>query len=160
MALLDMMKCERPGNLSDEGFFTGCCRPTDDMGKYYGEFPIDILAPETGETCAPYVDIKEMADIFRLDVELPGMDREDIDVSVQDGILTLKGEKRTGKDDESVGCRYVERQCEFFARNFTLPDHTDTDRIQAVFKNGVLRITLPKTQQVVEEAKRIPISAA
>jgi HSP20 family protein len=158
MARFDITERERPGDLSGKGFFTGCCRPVDDFGQYYGEFPIDILAPET-ETCAPYVDIKEMADVFQLDAELPGMGREDINVSVQDGILTLKGE-RTEKDGESVSCRYVERECESFARDFALPDHTDAERIQAVFKNGVLRITLPKTQQVTEEARRIPVSAA
>lgn len=103
----------------------------------------------------PAVDFSEAADRFELLVELPGVSQNDINVSVTDNRLTIKGKKRKGQNDDTQHLRQSERRYGNFQRTFALPPKVVTEDIKAQFKDGVLTLTVPKT----EEAKptEIPI---
>ena len=103
----------------------------------------------------PAVDIREEEDHFTITADLPGVDPSDIDITMENGMLSLKGERSSEKEEEKEGYRRVERARGTFYRRFSLPDTADPDRIEAKSKNGVLEITLPKQEKV--KPKRIPV---
>ncbi|MCI5131368.1 MAG: Hsp20/alpha crystallin family protein [Candidatus Electrothrix sp. EH2] len=99
---------------------------------------------ETGDW-APVVDILETDNDFVLKVELPGVEKDDVHVSIDNRILTIKGEKKNTDKDKKLHrteCRYGT-----FIRNFTLPRDVDVDKVEAACKNGVLSLTLAKMEQ-------------
>jgi HSP20 family protein len=103
----------------------------------------------------PSVDIYENKDQIIIEAELPGMNREDFDLSFENNTITLRGERRFEKKDESDNYHRVERSYGSFTRSFTLPPTVSGDGIAAEYRNGVLRITLPKREEV--KARRIEI---
>ena len=100
--------------------------------------------PET-----PAVDIAEQENEYEVKVELPGVSKEDVKISLESNILTIKGEKKEEKEEKKTNLHRVERSYGMFQRSFTLPTTVKSDKIDATFSDGVLTITLPK----VEEAK-------
>ncbi|VAW45265.1 hypothetical protein MNBD_GAMMA03-402 [hydrothermal vent metagenome] len=95
----------------------------------------------------PVVDIHETEDNFMVKAELPSVEKEDVSVNIENGLLTIKGEKKSEVEDKKhhrVECTYGT-----FIRSFTLPQSISEEKIEAEYKNGVLYLTLPK----VEEAK-------
>lgn len=96
----------------------------------------------------PTVDVRETGDALLVEAELPGLTPGDVDVRVENGVLTISGEKRReaeeGKDDS--GYRIVERCYGRFERSFTLPRSVDADKVSAEFSNGVLTVSLPKAE--------------
>jgi len=107
---------------------------------------------------APMVDIKEEADKFVLHADLPGVKPEEIDVSMENGVLTIKGEKQTEAKTEKEGYKRVERTFGSFYRRFSLPDTANPDAISAASKHGVLEITIPKRESV--QPKKISVTAS
>lgn len=107
----------------------------------------------------PKVNVSEGDKEVKVTAELPGLAERDVDVSVSRGRLTLKGEKKTEKEDQGKNFHYLERSSGSFYREIPLPDNTDTDKAQAVFKNGVLTVTLPKLAGIKEERKQITIKS-
>ncbi|MGR9051203.1 MAG: Hsp20/alpha crystallin family protein [Gammaproteobacteria bacterium] len=105
---------------------------------------------------APAVDIKEEADKFVLHADIPGVKPEDIDVSMEDGVLTIKGEKKTEAKTEKENYKRIERTYGSFYRRFSLPDTANAEAISAKSKNGVLEITIPKREAV--QPKKINVS--
>jgi HSP20 family protein len=101
------------------------------------------------------VDIYENKDQIVIEAELPGMSREDFDLSFENNIITLRGERRFEKKDESDNYHRVERSYGSFTRSFTLPPTVSGEGITAEYRNGVLRVTLPKREEV--KARRIEI---
>lgn len=93
---------------------------------------------------APAVDIKEEKERFLLIADVPGVQPDAIDVSMEDGVLTIQGEKETEAKTEKDGYKRVERQYGSFYRRFTLPDTADAENISAKCNNGVLEISIPK----------------
>jgi HSP20 family protein len=104
----------------------------------------------------PDVDIVEDKDRIDVQVDLPGMEKDDIKVSVEDNILTLKGERKSFKEEKEKTYHQVERTYGKFTRSFSLPSTVDGSKIKANYKNGVLKIELPKTEAV--KPKEIPVS--
>ena len=96
----------------------------------------------------PAVDIKEEEDRFVIYADLPGVDPKDIEITMEQGVLTLKGERSEETKEEHEGYKRVERVSGSFYRRFSLPDTADAERIEAKGKNGVLEITLPKLEKV------------
>ena len=96
----------------------------------------------------PSVDIKEDDEKFQIYADVPGVDPKDIDVSMENGILTIKGERETESKEEKEGYKRVERSKGSFYRRFSLPDSADADKINAKSQNGVLEITIPKHEVV------------
>src|SRR5919108_3352071 len=93
---------------------------------------------------SPSVDIYENKDQIVLEAELPGMTRDDFELSVENNVITLRGERRFEKKDESDNYHRVERSYGSFSRSFTLPPTVSGEGITAEYRNGVLRVTLPK----------------
>jgi HSP20 family protein len=105
----------------------------------------------------PAVDIKEESDKFVLHADIPGVKPEDIDVSMENGVLTIKGEKKTEAKTEQDGYKRVERTYGSFYRRFSLPDTANADAISAKSKLGVLEIVIPKREMV--KPKKINVEA-
>lgn len=95
---------------------------------------------------SPSVDIKEKDDRFIFVADIPGVDPKDIEVTAENGMLTIKGEREQEKKEEKKDYKRVERSLGSFYRRFSLPDNVDTDRIDAKSKNGVLEISIPKVE--------------
>ncbi len=107
------------------------------------------------EEWIPSVDIAETKDEVIVKAEVPGMTREDISISLSDNVLTLRGEKKKEKEEKGKTFYRMERSCGSFVRSFTLPTAVLANKVKAVYKDGVLEITLPKSEQV--KSKEIPI---
>lgn len=105
---------------------------------------------------APAVDIKEEAHRFVIYADIPGVKPEEIDISMHDGVLTIKGEKSSESKTEKEGFKRVERTYGSFYRRFSLPDTANPDAISASSKNGVLEIVIPKREAVLP--KKINVS--
>ncbi len=111
-------------------------------------------------TWIPPVDITEYPDRFELAVDLPGVDPDKVDVTLEDGVLSLSGERevpsrRNGAQDETRS--RIERRYGRFYRRFVLPETVDADRVQATGRNGVLEITIPKQPKALP--RRIKVAA-
>lgn len=102
----------------------------------------------TASDWVPSVDIKENGECFTITADIPGVDPKDIDVSAEDGVLTIKGERESEKREEKDDYKRVERVYGSFYRRFTLPDSADTTNISARSTHGVLSITIPKVEKV------------
>jgi HSP20 family protein len=122
---------------------------------------IDRLFEDTfardGKNWTPPVDIKESDNDIRIDLELPGVRPEDVEITTENALLTIRGEKRSERKEGEEG-RYhvVERSYGTFTRTFTLPQGVDDNQIAADFNDGVLSIRIPKA--ALPQPKRIQIS--
>lgn len=106
----------------------------------------------------PAVDIVEEQDRFVLRADVPGVNPEDMDISMDAGVLTLSGERKSENVTEEQGFRRVERVSGRFFRRFNLPDAADADGIKAKSSNGILEVTIPKLPEV--QARRITVEAS
>jgi HSP20 family protein len=104
----------------------------------------------------PHVEVVDRDKEVRVTAELPGLEEKDVEIRVEDNVLVLRGEKRTEFDDEER--HYSERYYGRFERQVALPAEVDDESANATFRNGVLTVTLPKTEHARQQAKRIPIS--
>ena len=131
----------------------------NEMGKIFGDLFASQESVTNGDPTSwmPTVDISEMENGFEIRAELPGVTESDVNVSVTDNLLTIKGEKRQEKETDNKNYHRVERRYGSFQRSFTLPRNVETADIKAGYKDGVLTLTIPK----VEAAKptEIPITA-
>ncbi len=114
----------------------------------------------TFEMGAPKVDVTEDEKAYKLSAELPGLTEKDIEVSLADGMLTLKGEKKQEKEENTKQYWLSERSYGSFQRTFALPEGADPETVAAEFAKGVLTITLPKKPEVVKQAKKVEVKAA
>jgi len=106
-------------------------------------------------TWSPAVDIYETPETIVMKAELPGLSREDIEIQIRDNALTLRGERRFAKDAQQENYLRIERAYGAFQRSFTLPATIQQDKIRAVFRDGVLELTLPKAEET--KPKKIAI---
>src|SRR5438094_3082021 len=119
------------------------------------------LAPSFGDegigrgAWNPNVDIYENKDQIVLEAELPGMNREDFDLTIENNVITLRGERRFEKKDDTDNYHRVERAYGSFTRSFTLPNTVSAEGANAEYQNGVLRVTLPKREET--KARRIEV---
>jgi HSP20 family protein len=97
----------------------------------------------------PAVDIREEDDRFLLVADLPGVARKDVEITVEDHVLTFQGERTTATEEAGEGYRRRERIHGKFLRQFTLPDTTDTENISATVNEGILEISIPKQQKIL-----------
>lgn len=114
-------------------------------------------AEETG-TKAPAVDLVEKEGAYEIAAEMPGMEPANIEVTISNGVLTLKGEKKEERETKEKSYYVSERRYGSFRRSFQLPDGIDEEKIGAEFKNGVLTVTLPKAPEAVKPEKKISIA--
>jgi HSP20 family protein len=105
----------------------------------------------------PSLELGETDNEVRITAELPGLDEKDVDITVEEGVLTLRGEKKAEVEDKDRG--YTERSYGRFERRIGLPRGIERDKASATFQNGVLTVTLPKSEAANENVRRIPVDA-
>ena len=130
----------------------------NEMGRIFGDvFGSQEGGPDTEETYwIPTVDIAETENGYEIRTELPGVSEDDVNVSVTDNLLTVKGEKRQEAETEGKNYHRVERRYGSFQRSFTLPRHIETNAIKAEFKDGILTLGIPKAE--VAKPTEVPIT--
>jgi len=143
LQIMKLIQCERPG-------FVGFGR----LASLQDE--IDRLFESPLRAWAPALDVREDADNFVIRAELPGLKRDDINVSLQDGALVISGERTVEKVEEGVEVHRQERYYGKFQRALSLPAPVAADKIKAQYKDGVLTVTLPKTEEA--KPKQIDVS--
>lgn len=105
----------------------------------------------------PAVDIEEMTEDFIIKVELPELSKDDVRVEVEDGVLTIQGERKRQKEVKNKKIHRVERFYGSFLRSFTLPDNIEEDAVHAEFKDGMLYLTLHKSEKVKPKSIEVKI---
>jgi len=113
---------------------------------------------DQGRRWVPPVDLVEAEDHFVLKADLPGLAEGDVNIEVQDGTLTISGERAAEHEEREKGWYRIERSFGRFSRSLTLPDGVDPDRIAASFDHGVLEVRIPKPEQ--RKPRRIEISTS
>ena len=127
---------------------------------FFGTFdtPWPSLASDD-RLITPRLDVKEDDKAFVVSAELPGVDQKDIEVSMSGGGLVIKGEKKAETKEEKANYLRVERSYGSFMRTLPLPAEVDQNKIEAAFSNGVLTVTLPKSEEAKRTAKKIAVKA-
>ena len=135
-----------------------------DMNRVFDNFwrsfdqPFGSLTTPS-DTGMPRSDVVETDAAVEVSVELPGMEEKDIDVSLTDDALTIKGERKVEREDDKKGYYLSERSYGSFYRSIPVPPGVDTEKVEAAFKNGVLTVTLPKTEEAQAKIKKITVNA-
>lgn len=112
--------------------------------------------PHLGLT--PRADVSEADGKYEVSVELPGIDEKDIDVTLSDGLLTVKGEKKDEREEKNKDYHLTERSYGAFRRTFNVPEGIDADKVSAGFNKGVLTIALPKTKAAKTKARNVKVN--
>ena len=124
------------------------------LGDWTG--PMSLLDRRLG-SWMPQIDVSETAKEIRVTAELPGMEEKDLEVSLVEGALTIRGEKSEEHEEDKGDVHRSERQYGMFERTIRLPSEVDADKVKASFKKGVLKITLPKTKEAQSNRRVIPV---
>ena len=122
-----------------------------------GQFGQQHGAGPAGQAWAPAVDITERKDAYVVTAELPGVGTEDLEITFQDGLLTIQGERHPAPDTTGEKVHRAERRYGAFRRSITLPRHVQADMIEASAQDGILQILVPKAPEV--QAQRIQVRA-
>jgi HSP20 family protein len=119
----------------------------------------DFGRSEVTSAWVPAVNVRETSDAIEVKAELPGLDPDDVDVRVENGVLSISGERKAEVEEGKKGSEYhlIERRYGRFERTFTLPRSVNAESVDARFVNGVLHITLPKVEAA--KPRRIPIKS-
>ena len=132
-----------------------------EMNRLFDDFFSDFSAPSyfTGDrddSARPiYVEYKDVGDALEIEAELPGVSEDDVNVELHDNLLTISGEKAREEEDDRKG--YSRRAYSSFKRSMSLPFDVDPNAIDAQFKNGVLKLTLPKPTALEAKAQKIEV---
>ncbi len=105
----------------------------------------------------PSVDVRETKDALEITAELPGLEPKDVEVSVENGVLTLKGSRQFEKASEGETYHRVERAYGSFERSFSLPTNVDPEKVKAAYRHGVLHLTLPKREEAKPKSIAIKV---
>ena len=131
----------------------------DEVNRLYNDFfgrvPSRFDTELSRSEWTPSVDISETKDEIVVKTEVPGMNKDDIKITLQDNVLTLRGERKQEKEEKDTNFHRMERCYGSFTRSFNLPTVVQADKIKASYKDGILNITLPKAEEV--KPKQIPI---
>ena len=118
---------------------------SDELFTHYDSDSLNMLT----SGWRPAVDIKEEKNCFLIVADVPGINPKDIEITMENGVLTVKGERHLDAEDSNENYKRVERMNGTFYRRFSLPDTADGERIEATGSNGVLEITIPKHEKVL-----------
>ncbi len=147
----------RPGRAVDP--FSSLQREID---RLFDQFSGDLRLPTIGEggrLLEPEIDLSETDHDVQVTVELPGVDDKDVDVTLTDNRLTIRGEKRTEKEAKGKHRHAVERSFGAFGRTIPIPFDVDADKVDAKFSKGVLSVILPKPAEARTTKKKIEVKA-
>ena len=137
--------------LDTEDFPTGLRLFQDTVNRLLSE-------PAATRPWAPNVDIFETDNELVLKADIPGIDQKDIDIRIENGTLSIKGERKFEKEENNKGFHRMERSYGSFVRYFTLPETVDTEHVKAEYSNGVLNLTLPKKEIAKPKAIKVQFS--
>lgn len=139
--------------------FRELSRLRDEMDRLWEDFLGErrIFAPSERKW-HPSLDVVEIKDKLMVTAEIPGMDAKDIDISISDDVLTIKGKKKQEKEEKEGNCHLLERSYGAFNRSAKLPVAVDTEKVDATYKNGILRIVLSKKEEA--KPKEIKVKVA
>ncbi len=129
------------------------------MEDFFSDWPSMRVQPFEWrmQEFSPSIDVIDEEKDIRVQAEVPGMNPDDLEIVVTRDSIIVKGEKRSERDEERQGLRYSERTFGSFERVIPLPGDVQTDKIEAQFKNGVLDIVMPKSEQSLKELRKIQI---
>lgn len=108
---------------------------------------------------SPSLDVRETDKAYEIIVELPGLDEKEIDVSVEDDVLTIKGEKKVENEDKGDKYHVVERSYGSFSRSLRLPADVEVENLKANYKKGILTLDLPKSEKAQKQVKKIEVKS-
>ena len=122
------------------------------------EHPLREIGTSLGmPAMSPNVDVTETDEVYIVTAELPGLEEDDIELTLAEGMLTLKGEKREEKHEEEKDYFLSERRYGSFRRTFRIPDGVDESKVSADLSKGLLSVTLPKTTEAKKKARKIEV---
>ena len=107
----------------------------------------------------PFFDPSESPEEYRIEAELPGVKQEDMELKVEDRVLTLRGERREEKEEKGKKYHRMESSYGSFMRSFTLPDDADEDKVDADYKDGLLTVRIPRTTPTESKARAVEIKS-
>ena len=133
----------------------------DDFMGDFGSWRMRLPRPFDTEQM-PSIDVSETDKEIEVKADLPGMDEKDVEVSLANGILTIKGERKAEKEDkdEKKNFHRVERSYGLYRRSIALPSEIDEDKVKASFAKGVLTVTMPKTAKAKAKVRKIDIKGS
>lgn len=135
-----------------------------EIDRMFDDFFTDFKLPsifrhEKGETFSPRVNVSEDDNTVDVSAELPGLSNKDIEVSLKENVLTIKGEKNVEKEEKKKDYYHLERSYGKFHRAVALPAEVEEDKVDASFKDGILKIRLPKTAKAQEKGRMIEVKS-
>ena len=122
--------------------------------------PFRNLGTRLADWLAPASEASSDDTAYRITMELPGVEEQDIQLSVEGGVVTIRGEKKSSREERTDTWYFSERQFGAFARSFRLPADADEAGVEATLKGGVLTVTVPRRAPTAAEGRRVPISTA
>jgi len=132
--------------------------PFREVVRWFDDPLFRVWTADGAETCwTPAVDVTEDDKEFLVQADLPGVDPKDVAIDLKEDVLTIQGSRKSEKDESREGCRHVERSYGSFCRSFTLPTSVSSDKVEAEYKDGVLRIHLPKREEA--KPRKIEVKA-
>ena len=123
----------------------------DSLNRFFSE-------PATSRPWTPHVDVLETENEIVVKADLPGVDEKDIDIKIENGTLTLKGERKVENDDTEKGYHRIERGYGSFVRCFSVPTSVDPEKVNASYKSGVLSVTLPKKEAAKPRSIKVSVN--
>lgn len=152
-------KKDVPARHEEDNPFSLLRREMDTLfDNFFRGFGGEPLTKRLG-TFNPNIDVMEGDKEVVVSAELPGMNEKDVEVSITKDALTIKGEKNAERDEKGRDYYRMERSYGSFSRTIPLPAEIDMDRVEAQYKKGVLKVTLPKTARAMKETKKISVKA-
>jgi HSP20 family protein len=133
--------------------------PLANLRLFEDAFTRMLTEPQTNRPWAPSVDIYETDNELVLKADLPDVDLQDIDVRVENQTLSISGERKFEKEENSKGYHRMERNYGRFTRSFAVPNSFDTEKIAAGYKNGVLNVSLPKKEAAKPRQVKVEVKA-
>lgn len=121
--------------------------------------PLQNFGTRLAEWVSPASEATQDDDAYRIAIELPGVQPDDIDLTVEEGVVSLRGEKRFERTEEGENCFFTERQYGSFSRSFRLPADADGESVEAAMKDGVLTIRVPRRAAAGPAARKVRIGA-
>ena len=138
-----------------------------EIDKVFSEFSRNFGLPRTlptngepGAFFSPSMDVVENDNALEITTELPGVSNDDVEVTIVDNTLTIRGEKKAEKKEEKDDYRMVERSYGSFKRSLRLPFEVSADQIDAQFKDGILKVVLPKPPEIEAKTQKVAIKSA
>lgn len=125
------------------------------LGRGFGRTPALYRGGE--DSLVPSIDVRETEKEFVIEAELPGIEEKDVSLTLTNGVLTLKGEKRSERDEEKDDYHLSERSYGSFQRSFEVSEAIDPEKVKASFDKGVLKVTLPKRPEAARAERKIAI---